>query len=114
MKLLLTTIRTDCKYTDYAMRYLYSIVEGAPLDADMKIYDKYELTGRIYEDIVTGRYNMVYFHCDAMNERNITALAEMVKKAAPSTAVIVGGEQVSFGTKAFMMNNPCIDYVIRG
>ena len=36
MKLLLTTIRTDCKYTDYAMRYLYSIVEGSPLDVDMK------------------------------------------------------------------------------
>ena len=116
MKLLLTTIRTDCKYTDYAMRYLYSIVdsEDSPVDAEMKIYGKYELDGRIYEDIILGRYNLIYFHCDALNERNICTVAEMVKKAAPSTAVLVGGEQVSFGTKSFMARNPWVDYVIRG
>jgi hypothetical protein len=55
MKLLLTTIKTDCKYTDYAMRYLYSIVQDAPLETEMKTYDKYELDARIYEDIVMGR-----------------------------------------------------------
>ena len=114
MKLLLTTIKSDIAYTDYAMRYLYSIVEGAPLDADMKTYDKYELDGRIYEDIIMGRYNIVYFHCDELNERHICAVAEMVKKAAPSTAVIVGGMQVSFGTRTFMKLNPWVDYVIRG
>ena len=75
MRMLLTTIKTDCKYTDYAMRYLYSIVEGSPLDVDMKIYGKYELDGRIYEDIITGHYNLVYFHCDALNERHITNIA---------------------------------------
>ncbi len=114
MKLLLTTIKSDCKYTDYAMRYLYSIVQGAPLEAEMKVYGKYELDGRIYEDIIMGRYNIVYFHCDELNERNICAVAEMVKKAAPSTAVIVGGMQVSFGTRSFMQQNPWVDYVIRG
>ncbi len=114
MKLLLTTIKTDCKYTDYAMRYLYSIVDGAPLDAEMKTYGKYELDARIYEDIMMGRYNIVYFHCDELNENHICAVAEMLKKAAPSTAVIVGGMQVSFGTRAFMQRNPWVDYVIRG
>ena len=114
MRMLLTTIKTDCKYTDYAMRYLYSIVEGSPLDVDMKIYGKYELDGRIYEDIITGHYNLVYFHCDALNERHITNVAEMVKKAAPTTAVIAGGPEVSFGTRRFMELNPWVDYVIRG
>ena len=114
MRMLLTTIKTDCKYTDYAMRYLYSIVEGSPLDVDMKIYGKYELDGRIYEDIITGHYNLVYFHCDALNERHITNIAEMVKKAAPTTAVIAGGPEVSFGTRRFMELNPWVDYVIRG
>ena len=106
MKLLLTTIKTDCTYTDYALRYLYSIVQGAPLEAEMKVYGKYELDGRIYEDIMMGRYNIVYFHCDELNERNICAVAEMVKKAAPTTAVVIGGMQASFGTKNFMKLNP--------
>ena len=114
MKLLLTTIKTDNKYTDYAMRYLYSIVQGAPLDTEMKTYGKYELDGRIYEDIIMGRYNIVYFHCNDLNERHICNVAEMVKKAAPSTAVIVGGMEVSFGTRSFMTLNPWVDYVIRG
>lgn len=114
MKLLLTTIKTDCKYTDYAMRYLYSIVDGSPLDAEMKIYGKYELDGRIYEDIMMGRYNIVYFHCDELNERHILAVAEMVKKASPVTAIVIGGMQVSFGTRDFMQRNPWVDYVIRG
>ena len=91
MKLLLTTIKTDCTYTDYALRYLYSIVQGAPLETEMKVYGKYELDGRIYEDIIMGRYNIVYFHCDELNERNICAVAEMVKKAVPTTAVVIGG-----------------------
>ena len=114
MKLLLTTIKTDCKYTDYAMRYLYSIVQDAPLETEMKTYDKYELDARIYEDIVMGRYNIVYFHIDELNESHICQVAEMVKKASPSSAVLVGGMQVSFGTSEFMKRNPWIDYVIRG
>lgn len=114
MKLLLTTIKTDCKYTDYAMRYLYSIVQGSPLEASMKTYGKYELNGRIYEDIMMGKYNIVYFHCDELNEKNICTVAEMVKKASPATAVIVGGMQVTFGTRSFMEQNPWVDYVIRG
>ena len=114
MKLLLTTIKTDCKYTDYAMRYLYSIVQDAPLETEMKTYDKYELDARIYEDIIMGRYNIVYFHCDELNERHICQVAEMVKKASPSSAVLVGGMQVSFGTSEFMKRNPWVDYVIRG
>ena len=114
MKMLLTTIKTDCRYTDYAMRYLYSIVDGAPLEAEMKTYSKYELDARIYEDIIRGRYNIVYFHCDELNERHICSVAEMVKKAAPSTAVIVGGMHVSFDTYRFMALNPWVDYCIRG
>ncbi|MBR2539577.1 MAG: DUF4080 domain-containing protein [Mogibacterium sp.] len=114
MKLLLATIKTDCNYTDYAMRYLYSIVEDSPLDVDMKTYGKYELDGNIYEDIIRGQYNIVYFHCNALNERHISNVIEMIKKAAPSTAVVVGGMHVSFETRNYMKANPWVDYVIRG
>lgn len=114
MKLLLATIKTDCNYTDYVMRSLYSVVAESPLEVTMKTYDKYELDGEIYEDIVGGQYNIVYFHCNAFNELHIGNVVEMVKKAVPSTAVIVGGTQVSFDTEHYMRANPWVDYVIRG
>ena len=114
MKLLLTTIKTDCKYTDYAMRYLDSVVADSPLEVDMKTYGKYELDGHIYEDIMRGQYNIIYFHCNALNERHISNVIEMIKKAVPSTAVVVGGTHVSFETRNYMKANPWVDYVVRG
>lgn len=114
MRFLLTTIKTDCKYTDYAMRYLYAVTCESPMDVTMKTYGKYDLDADIYEDIIRGHYNIVYFHCNALNERHIAAVTEMIKKAVPSTAVIVGGMHVSFDTGKYMKMNPWVDYVIRG
>lgn len=114
MKLLLTTIKTDCNYTDYVMRSLYSVVDESPLDVEMKTYGRYELEGHIYEDIIKGEYNIVYFHVNSFNERQVCNVVEMLKKADPSTAVLVGGMQVSFETAKFMKANPWVDYVIRG
>ena len=114
MKLLLTTIKTDCRQTDNYMRYLYSIVDDSPIEVTMKTYGKYQLISRIYEDIVMGHYNIVYFQCDELNTDKISQVAEMVKKAVPSTAVIAGGMQVSFDTERFMRRNPWFDFVLRG
>jgi radical SAM superfamily enzyme YgiQ (UPF0313 family) len=114
MKLLLTTIRTDNKYTEYALSSLYCVVADSPLDVEMKVFDRYDLDRSIYEEILRGQYNIVYFHCDELNEEHITNVAEMIKKAVPSTAILAGGPQVSFQTRNFMKANPWVDYVIRG
>lgn len=114
MKLLLTTIRTDRAYTDYALRSLYSVVADSPIDVEMRSFGKYELDADIYEEIIRGQYNIVYFQMDDLNEYAASNVAEMVKKAVPSTAVVAGGMQVSFDTEDYMRANPWIDYVIRG
>lgn len=114
MKLLLTTIKTDNSYTEYSMKSLYSVVVDSPLDVEMKMYDRCTRDDEIYGDIVMNQYNIVYFHCDEYNEERISNLVEMVKKAAQSTAVVVGGMQVSVGTASWMKANPWVDYVIRG
>ena len=114
MKLLLTTIKTDCSYTDYSLRYLYSVLAESPLEVEMRTYDANMPEGRIYEDIIKGQYDIVYFHCNELNAFRIGNVIEMVKKAVPSTAAVAGGPQVSFETKAYMKANPWVDYVIRG
>ena len=40
MKLLLTTIESECKYTGLAMKYLYSVVAGSPLDVKLRTFSK--------------------------------------------------------------------------
>lgn len=114
MKLLLTTIKGECKRTELDLRYLYGIVADAPIDSTLKMFDEVTLDLDIYDEIVRGQYNIVYLHIDESNERRIITVSEMIKKALPSTVVIAGGLQVSFDTGAFMESNPQFDYVIRG
>ena len=114
MKLLLTTINSECKCTDLALKYLYCVVADSPIDVQLKTYDKNDLYMDIYEDIATGQYNIVYFHANRYNEAQLKHVAEMVKKAVPSIAIIFGGLQVSFETRRFMKENLFVDYVIRG
>ena len=114
MKLLLTTVKSENPRSPLALNYLYGVIADSPIDLDLQVFDTIELDNDIYENIVRGQYNVVYFHCDEYNEYRICNLIEMVKKATPSTAIVVGGVQVSFDTREFMLKNPCVDYVIRG
>ncbi|MBQ1329319.1 MAG: DUF4080 domain-containing protein [Mogibacterium sp.] len=114
MKLLLTTIKSDNKRTDLELKYLFSVVTDSPVDVQLRTYERTDLYADIFEDIATGQYNMVYFHANDENEAKLRHVAEMVKKAVPSIAVLFGGMQVSFETRSFMKEFPFVDYVIRG
>ena len=114
MKLLLTTIESENRYTELALKYLYGVVAGAPIDVKLRCFSAGDDHMDIFEAIAGGQYNIVYFHCDEYNERQLLRVSEMVKKAAPSTAVVFGGMHVSFETGRFMDEHPFIDYIIRG
>lgn len=114
MKLLLTTIESDCRRTDLALKYLYSVVSDSPMNVKSRVFGRNDLYMDIFEEIAAGQYNIVYFHANTYNEYQLRRVAEMVKKAVPSTAIVFGGMQVSFETRAFMKENLFVDYVIRG
>lgn len=114
MKVLLTTIKSDCIQSQLTLKYLYSVLSDAPIDLSLVEYSDTELVNRMYTEIAREQYNVIYLHCDEENEARITALAELVKKALPSSVVMVGGIHVTFGTRQFMYDNPCIDFVVRG
>lgn len=114
MKLLLSTIKSNNPATELALRYLYSVIADAPVENTVKFFDKYDSVEDIYEYVIRSQYTVVYFHCDEYNERYICDLCELIKKASPVTSTVVGGMQVSFDTKSFMMENPCVDFVVRG
>lgn len=114
MKLLLTTIRSDCKSTDLELKSIYSVLADAPLDMHLKTFGRNDLYTDIFENIVTSQFNIVYFHANSCNIRQLCRVADMVKKAIPSIAIIFGGMEVSFETRSFMKQNEYVDYVIRG
>ena len=114
MKLLLTTIKSDCKQTELALKSIYSVVADSSVDVQLKTYGRNDLYTDIFEDIATGQYNIVYFHANSRNIRQLCRVADMVKKAIPSIAIIFGGMEVSFETRAFIKSNDFVDYVIRG
>ena len=114
LRFLLTTVDTGQPQSRIALRYLYSVVANAPIDSKVRYFTALDADDAIYEEIVRGGYNMVYFHCDMENEAKITHLCEIVKKAVPTSIVIVGGMQVTFETEDFMEEHPEVDYVFRG
>lgn len=114
MRFLLTTIKTENPSTNLAIRYLHGIVIESPIETSLQIFENKDLDSDIYEKIVRGQYNMVYFHCDEYNEGRILGIIEMIKKAIPSVVVLVGGMDVSFDSKQFMLDNPLVDFIIRG
>lgn len=114
MKLLLTTIRSDRPQSGLEMKYLYSVIADSPMDVHITCYEKNDKYDEIFEEIASGRFNIVYFHADCYNEWQLRHIAEMVKKAVPGIAIIFGGPEVSFETRGFMKENPFVDYVIRG
>lgn len=114
MKLLLTTIKSDCKQTELALKSIYSVITDSPLEVQLKVYGKNDLYTDIFESIATGQYNIVYFQANSFNIRQLCHVADMVKKAIPSIAIIFGGMEVSFETRSFMKQHDCVDYVMRG
>ena len=114
MTLLLTTIQSENPASELTLKYLYGIVADSPLLTRFKIFKNLDLDAKVYEEIVRGQYDIVYLHVDEYNEHRICNIADMVKKAMPNAAIVVGGMQVSFDTQSFMDEHPYVDYVIRG
>ena len=114
MRLLLTTIQNDCIHSKLALKNLYSVVAEAPCHTDVMEFESRDHVGYIFREILRGEYNIVYFHCNMMNVEKVAEVAELVKKAVPTSITIMGGTEVSFETRNFMENHPDVDYVFRG
>ena len=50
MKLLLTTIKSDCKKTDLCLKSIYSVITDAPVDVQLKTFGRNELYTDIFPE----------------------------------------------------------------
>lgn len=114
MRLLLTTLDCGCIKTDLALKYLYNVIADAPIDIDFREFDESISDQSIYNDIILGKYNIIYFHNNVMNKERLEFIADNVKKSMPTSVIVTGGIETTFDTKDFLQQNPSIDFVIRG
>ena len=96
MKLLLTTLDNGCIKTDLALKYLYTVVADAPLDVELKKFNEEKTDYEIYSDIVLEKYNVIYFHINAGNDERTRSIIDNVKKAMPTSVVVIGGMETTF------------------
>lgn len=114
MKLLLTTLDYGCIKTDLALKYLYTVIADAPLDVQFKVFNESNTDQEIYRDIVLEKYNIIYFHVNAENDERIRHISDNIKKAMPTSVVVIGGMETTFNPNEYMEENPLIDFIIRG
>lgn len=114
MKLLLATIKNNEYNSKLTFKYLHGVLENAPIDFAIREYEESELLSDVYESILRGGYSIVYFHVNQSNVVRTEVVAEMLKKASPTSIIVFGGMQVSFDTESYMQEHPYVDYAVRG
>ncbi len=112
MKTLLIGINSKFIHTNLA---IYSIKEYCNEYKDIFIKE-YTINNNTY-DIMTEIYeefaDVVAFSCYIWNIEVILDIARELKKVSPSTKILLGGPEVSYGTK-YLKENSFIDFIIQG
>lgn len=59
MKLLLSTVKTECFDSKLALKNMYNVVGNAPLDVYLREFDLSDPDQRIYEELLGEKYNIL-------------------------------------------------------
>ncbi|MDY6038808.1 MAG: DUF4080 domain-containing protein [Eubacterium sp.] len=114
MRILLTTLNSKYVHSNLALKYLYGVSMGSGLDISLQEFTINNEWDYVYGEIVRGGYDLICFSCYIWNIEEIKTLAREIKKACPNTKILLGGPEVSYETESLMLQNPWIDFVIRG
>lgn len=114
MKVLLTTLNAKYVHSNLALKYLYAAAEARRQTMELLEFTINNDDDYIFCELMRGEYDAICFSCYVWNIRRILVLAENVKKARPSTRIIMGGPEVSFDAENFLRSNPFVDFLIAG
>lgn len=112
MKLLFTTLNSKYIHSCLAIKYLSKCVRAAQVN--MREYTINEDIEGIYQDILTGGYDLVAFSCYIWNIERTLKIAENLKKVRPELTIVLGGPEVSYEVEAFLQKNPWVDLIVVG
>lgn len=113
MKVLITAIDSKFIHSNLAVRYLKSFTKNMDYEAKIKEFTINDREGRILEEIIKEKPDIVAFSTYIWNVELISRVANLIKRVNPKIEILYGGPEVSFDSRTFLQNNVG-EYVIEG
>ncbi len=113
MKTLLVSLDSKFIHSNLAIRYLKSYCADC-FDMDTKEFTINQKIELITDQIFSTKAELICFSCYIWNIEFINDIIYILKTANPKLKILLGGPEVSYDIKAFMRNNPLIDFIIYG
>ena len=113
MKVLITAIDSKFIHSNLAVRYLKSFTKDIDYEGKIKEFTINDREGRILEEIIKERPDVVAFSTYIWNVELISRISNLIKKVNPKIEILYGGPEVSFDSRIFLQNNVG-EYVIEG
>jgi anaerobic magnesium-protoporphyrin IX monomethyl ester cyclase len=115
MKILFTTLHAKYVHSSLALPYLATACSQL---ADLEI-EILELTVNEQHDQLLWRLfkadaDVILFSCYIWNTELTLRLASDLKQISPTTFIVLGGPEVSFGAFEMMVQHRAIDCIVRG
>lgn len=114
MKVLLVAMAAKYVHKSLAVRSIRAYLQKNGFDAQAVEFTTAQETMRIAAEIVRKKADIIGFSCYIWNAEKILALAEVVKKAAPDTMVVLGGPEVAYTPEETLARCPFADAVMCG
>jgi len=113
MKVLITAIDSKFIHSNLAVRYLKSFTRDIDYEGKIKEFTINDREGRILEEIIKEKPDIVAFSTYIWNVELISRVANLIKRVDSNIEILYGGPEVSFDSRSFLKNNVG-EYVIEG
>ena len=113
MKVLITAVDSKFIHSNLAVRYLKCYTRDIEYEAKIKEFTINDREGRILEEIIKEKPDIVAFSTYIWNVELISRVSNLIKRVNPKIEILYGGPEVSFDSRNFLENN-IGEYVIEG
>ncbi|AGX44062.1 B12-binding domain-containing radical SAM protein [Clostridium saccharobutylicum] len=113
MKVLLTAVDSKFIHSNLAVRYLKNFTRDLDYEVKIKEFTINDREGRILEEIIKEKPDIVAFSTYIWNVELISRIANLIKRVDSNIEILYGGPEVSFDSRTFLKNNVG-EYVIEG
>lgn len=114
MKIILSTLNAKYIHTNLAIRYLKQVLNPLGQQVELQEYTINHHLDYIISEIYKSQPELICFSCYIWNIEMTLEIANTIKKIMPDTLIVLGGPEVSYGTKELMTKYDYIDLVIMG
>lgn len=113
MKVLLAAINSKYIHTNISLRYLEKISRNLPVECERVEFTINELSGRILEEILDRKPDLVAFSVYIWNFDLVKELSVLLKSVNENIKILYGGPEVSYDSIKHLQTMAG-DYIIRG